>query len=69
MFSIYKMLFLALKNFQIVKITPPQILPPGKKIPPAVFSTFWHEARETPKILGEKKQKKNFMAPFYYDNF
>ena len=27
-----------------------------KKIPPAVFTTFWHKVRETPKILGEKEQ-------------
>ena len=30
--------------------------PPGKKIPPAVFTTFWHKVRETPKILLEKEQ-------------
>ena len=27
-----------------------------KKSPPAVFTTFWHKVRETPKILGEKEQ-------------
>ena len=27
-----------------------------KKIPPPVFTTFWHIVRETPKILGEKEQ-------------
>ena len=27
-----------------------------KKFPPAVFTTFWHKVRETPKILGEKEQ-------------
>ena len=59
MFSIHKMLFLALKNFRIVKITSPPNLrfsPPGKKIRPAVFTTYWRKVRETPKILGEKEQ-------------
>ena len=27
-----------------------------KKSPPAVFTTFWHKVRETPKIVGEKEQ-------------
>ena len=26
------------------------------QISPAVFTTFWHKFRETPKILGEKEQ-------------
>ena len=26
------------------------------KNPPAVFTTFWHKVKETPKILGEKEQ-------------
>ena len=26
----------------------------AKKIPPAVFTTFWYKVRETPKVLGEK---------------
>ena len=30
--------------------------PPGKKIPPAVFTTFWRKVREARKILGEKEQ-------------
>ena len=39
--------------------TPPHPLrfsPPGKKIRPAVFTTFWYKVRETPKILREKEQ-------------
>ena len=50
------MLFLALKKFLIVKITP-QVLTTCKKISPAVFTTFWHKVRETPKTLGEKEQQ------------
>ena len=50
------MLLLALKNFRIDKITPPQIPPPCKKVRPAVFTTFCHKARETPKTFGEKEQ-------------
>ena len=30
--------------------------PPGKKILPAVFPTFWHKVREARKSLGEKEQ-------------
>ena len=28
----------------------------AKNFPPAVFTTFWHKVRETPKILGKKEQ-------------
>ena len=39
MFSIHRILFLALKKAWTVKITPPQVLtPPGKKIPPCKIS-------------------------------
>ena len=55
-FSIHKMLFLALRNFQIVKITPAQVFTTWLKNYPAVFTTFWHKVSETPKILGKKEQ-------------
>ena len=37
MFSIHRMLFLALKKVLVAKITLPKVPPPNKKIPPEIF--------------------------------
>ena len=50
------MVFVALKNFPIVKITPPQVLTNCQKNPPQQCSLLFDKVRETPKILGEKEQ-------------
>ena len=55
MFSIPKMLFLARKNFWIIKTTPAQVLTTSSKNLTSSVHYFITQT-ETPKILDEKEQ-------------